>query len=129
MRHRVTVKKFNKTTAHKKAMFNNMITSLFKYEKIETTKEKGRALKQLADKLIYRAKVDNVHNRRLVSKHVKDKAILAKLFKYIAPKYANKNGGFVRKILSYKRFGDGADMCIVMLCDSDSSSANKTEAK
>lgn len=129
MRHRVTVKKFNKTTAHKKAMFNNMITSLFKYEKIETTKEKGRALKQLADKLIYRAKVDNVHNRRLVSKHVKDKAILAKLFKDIAPKYANKNGGFVRKILSYKRFGDGADMCIVMLCDSDSSSANKTEAK
>lgn len=129
MRHRVTVKKFNKTTAHKKAMFNNMITSLFKYEKIETTKEKGRALKQLADKLIYRAKVDNVHNRRLVSKHVKDKAILAKLFKDIAPKYANKNGGFVRKILSYKRFGDGADMCIVMLCDSDSSSANKTETK
>lgn len=129
MRHRVTVKKFNKTTAHKKAMFNNMITSLFKYEKIETTKEKGRALKQLADKLIYRAKVDNVHNRRLVSKYVKDKAILAKLFKDIAPKYANKNGGFVRKILSYKRFGDGADMCIVMLCDSDSSSANKTETK
>ena len=129
MRHRVTVKKFNKTTAHKKAMFNNMITSLLKYEKIETTKEKGRALKQLADKLIYRAKVDNVHNRRLVSKYVKDKAILAKLFKDIAPKYANKNGGFVRKILSYKRFGDGADMCIVMLCDSDSSSSNKTEAK
>lgn len=129
MRHRVTVKKFNKTSAHKKAMFNNMITSLLKYEKIETTKEKGRALKQLADKLIYRAKIDNVHNRRLVSKYVKDKAILTKLFKDIAPKYANKNGGFVRKILSYKRFGDGADMCIVMLCDSDSSSANKTEAK
>ena len=117
------------TSAHKKAMFNNMITSLLKYEKIETTKEKGRALKQLADKLIYRAKVDNVHNRRVVSKYIKDKAILAKLFKDIAPKYANKNGGFVRKILSYKRFGDGADMCIVMLCDSDGSSANKTEAK
>ena len=128
MRHRVTVKKFNKTSAHKKAMFNNMITSLFKYEKIETTKEKGRALKQLADKLIYRAKVDNVHNRRLVSKYVKDKAILAKLFKDIAPKYANKNGGFVRKILSYKRFGDAADMCVVMLCESDSNSA-KTENK
>ena len=72
MRHRVTVKKFNKTSAHKKAMFNNMITSLLKYEKIETTKEKGRALKQLADKLIYRAKVDNVHNRRVVMFIIED---------------------------------------------------------
>ena len=66
MRHRVTVKKFNRTSAHKKAMLSNMLTSLFKYEKIETTKEKGRAIKQLADKTIYKAKVDNVHNRRTI---------------------------------------------------------------
>lgn len=128
MRHRVTVKKFNKTKAHRKAMFSNMLTSLFKYEKIETTKEKGRALKQLADKLIYKAKVDNVHNRRMIAKYIKNEAILAKLFKEIAPRYSNKNGGFVRKILSYKRFGDAADMCVVMLCESDNSSV-KSETK
>ena len=125
MRHRVTVKKFNKTSAHKKAMFSNMLTSLLKYEKIETTKEKGRALKQLADKIIYKAKTDSVHNRRMISKYVKDKAILAKLFTDIAPRYADRNGGFVRKILSYKRFGDAADMCVVMLTESNTSSATK----
>ncbi len=125
MRHRVTVKKFNKTSAHKKAMFSNMLTSLLKYEKIETTKEKGRALKQLADKIIYKAKTDSVHNRRMIAKYVKDKAILAKLFTDIAPRYADKNGGFVRKILSYKRFGDAADMCIVMLTESNNSFATK----
>ncbi len=128
MRHRVTVKKFNRTSAHKKAMLSNMLTSLFKDEKIETTKEKGRAIKQLADKIIYRAKVDNVHNRRTISKYVKDKNVLAKLFKDIAPRYVNKGGGYVRKILSYKRFGDAADMCVVMLCESDGSSV-KTENK
>ena len=127
MRHRVTVKKFNRTSAHKKAMLSNMLT-LLKYEKIETTKEKGRAIKQLADKIIYKAKVDNVHNRRTIAKYVKDKTVLAKLFKDIAPRYAGKNGGYVRKILSYKRFGDAADMCVVMLCESDSSSV-KTENK
>ena len=125
MRHRVTVKKFNKTSAHTKAMFSNMLTSLLKYEKIETTKEKGRALKQLADKIIYKAKTDSVHNRRMIAKYVKDKAILAKLFTDIAPRYADKNGGFVRKILSYKRFGDAADMCIVMLTESNNSFATK----
>lgn len=128
MRHRVTVKKFNRTSAHKKAMLSNMLTSLFKYEKIETTKEKGKAIKQLADKIIYRAKIDNVHNRRIVAKYVKDKTILAKLFKDIAPRYEGRNGGYVRKILSYKRFGDAADMCIVMLLESNSFSA-KTENK
>ncbi|MDO6992421.1 50S ribosomal protein L17 [Brachyspira innocens] len=128
MRHRVTVKKFNRTSAHKKAMLSNMLTSLLKYEKIETTKEKGRAIKQLADKIIYKAKVDNVHNRRMAAKYVKDETILTKLFKDIAPRYADKNGGYVRKILSYKRFGDAADMCVVMLCESDSSSV-KTENK
>ena len=128
MRHRVTVKKFNRTSAHKKAMLSNMLTSLFKYEKIETTKEKAKAIKQLADKIIYRAKIDNVHNRRIVAKYVKDKTILAKLFKDIAPRYEGRNGGYVRKILSYKRFGDAADMCIVMLLESNSFSA-KTENK
>lgn len=128
MRHRVTVKKFNKTSAHKKAMLSNMLTSLFKHEKIETTNEKGRAVKQLADKIVYRAKVDNVHNRRMVARYVKDKDILAKIFKDIAPKYSNRNGGYVRKLLSYKRFGDAAEMCIVMLCDADNTSV-KSEKK
>lgn len=128
MRHRVSVKKFNKTSAHKKAMLGNMLTSLFKYEKIETTNEKGRVIKQLADKIVYKAKIDNVHNRRMVARYVKDKDILAKIFKDIAPKYSNRNGGYVRKLLSYKRFGDAADMCIVMLCEADNVQA-KSEKK
>lgn len=124
MRHRVSVKKLNRTSAHRKAILSNMLTSLLKYEKIETTKEKGRAIKRLADKIIYRAKTDNLHNRRIIAKYVKDETVLRKLFNDIAPKYADKNGGFVRKILSYKRFGDNADMCVVMLCDSSSTKQN-----
>ena len=124
MRHRVSVKKLNRTSAHSQAILSNMLTSLLKYEKIETTKEKGRAIKRLADKIIYRAKTDNLHNRRIIAKYVKDETVLRKLFNDIAPKYADRNGGFVRKILSYKRFGDNADMCVVMLCDSSSTKQN-----
>ena len=125
MRHRVSVKKFNKTTAHRVAMFNNMLTSFFKYEKIETTKEKGRALKQLADSIIHKAKKNDLHNRRIVARYIKDKKILAKLFDDIAPRYTERNGGYVRKFLTYKRFGDAADMCMIMLCESDNSSTDK----
>lgn len=122
MRHRVTVKKFNKTSAHRVAMFNNMLTSLFKHERIETTKEKGRALKMLADSLIHKAKTDSVHSRRMVARFVKDRDVLSKLFKDIAPRYTNVTGGYTRKLLTYKRYGDSADMCIVMLLEGETSS-------
>lgn len=115
MRHRVTVKKFNRTASHRKAMMNNMVVSLFKYEKIETTKEKGKLLKSFADRLIHRAKTNTVHSRRIVAKFVKDDKILAKLFNEIAPRYKDVTGGYIRKLLSYKRSGDGAEMCVVML--------------
>lgn len=123
MRHRVTVKKFNKTRAHRIAMFNNMLTSLFKHEKVETTKEKGRELKGLADSIIHRSKKNDLHSIRLVGRHIKDKKILSKLFNDIAPRYKERNGGYVRRLLTYKRFGDSADMCIVMLCEADANVA------
>lgn len=115
MMHRNTKKKFNRTSAHKKAMFNNMLTSLIKHERVRTTKEKGRELKRIADKTIHRAKTDTVANRRIVAASVRDPKMVAKLFKEIAPRYANRNGGYTSKALAYKRPGDGAEMCYVSL--------------
>lgn len=129
MRHRVTVKKFNKTSAHRIAMFNNMLTSLMKKEKVETTKEKGRVLKQLADSLIHKAKTDSVHSRRVVNKYIKEPVVLKKLFDDIAKRYTDRNGGYTRKLLTYKRLGDNSDMCIVMLLEADTVSTPATAEK
>ena len=125
MRHRVTTKKLNRTSAHRKAMISNMLVSLVKHEKISTTKEKGKLLKQCADSMIHKAKTDTVHSRRIVGKYLKDPKALSKLFNDIAPRYKERNGGYVRKLLSYKRYGDNADMCVIMLCVADASSDKK----
>lgn len=125
MRHRVTTKKLNRTSAHRKAMISNMLVSLVKHEKVSTTKEKGKLLKQYADSMIHKAKTDTVHSRRIVAKYLKDSKALAKLFNDIAPRYKDRNGGYVRRVLSYKRYGDSADMCVVMLCVADSVSDKK----
>lgn len=117
MRHRKSTKKFNRTKSHREAMFKNMLTSLIKNEKVYTTKEKGRELKALADKIIHKAKTDTVHSRRLVAKFVKDKEALTKLFEEVVIRYKNRTGGYVRRILAYKRFGDAAEMCYITLSD------------
>ena len=127
MRHRVTTKKLNRTSSHRKAMISNMLVSLVKHEKITTTKEKGKLLKQCADSMIHKAKTDTVHSRRIVGKYLKDPKALSKLFNDIAPRYKERNGGYVRKLLSYKRYGDNADMCVIMLCVADASSDKKTK--
>ena len=125
MRHRVTTKKLNRTSAHRKAMISNMLVSLVKHEKITTTKEKAKLLKQCADSMIHKAKTDTVHSRRIVAKYLKDPKALSKLFNDIAPRYKERNGGYVRKLLSYKRYGDNADMCVIMLCVADATSDKK----
>lgn len=117
MRHRNNVKKFKRTASHRKAMFRNMLTSLIKHEKVYTTKEKGTELKRLADKIIHKSKTDTVHSRRIVAKYIQDKEVLQKLFSEVASRYQNRDGGYVRKVLAYKRLGDCADMCYIILSD------------
>lgn len=125
MRHRVKTKKLNRTSSHRKALISNMLVSLVKHEKITTTKEKARLLKRYADSMIHKAKTDTVHSRRVVAKYLKDPKALSKLFNDIAPRYAERNGGYVRKVLSYKRYGDNSEMSVVMLCPSDTTATDK----
>ena len=80
MNHRVGFNKLGLKESHRKSLHRNMATSLFRYERITTTKSKALAVKRTVEKMITKAKVDSVHNRRLIARDIKDKAILAKLF-------------------------------------------------
>jgi large subunit ribosomal protein L17 len=100
-------------------MLANMVTDLFKHEKIKTTEPKSKELRRTAEKLITLAKrgSDDLHARRLAAKKVHDKEILKKLFDDIGPRYANRNGGYTRIVKLGTRFGDGAPMAIIELVE------------
>lgn len=115
MDHLKKFRKLNRTSAHRNALYRNMCEALFKYGKIETTVIKAKEIRRVAEKIITRAKVNNLHNIRIVAKDIQDKDILKKLFTEIAPTFANRNGGYTRIIKLSKRLGDGADMAYLEL--------------
>jgi large subunit ribosomal protein L17 len=103
--------------AHRKALHRNMVTSLFRYERIRTTKAKALAIRRSAEKLITRAKVDSVHNRRIVSSRLFDEGIVAKLFTDIALRMKERPGGYTRIIKLGERAGDASEVVILELVD------------
>jgi large subunit ribosomal protein L17 len=103
--------------AHRKAMHRSMVTSLFRHERIKTTKAKAMAVRRTAEKMITRAKVDSVHNRRIVSGRLYDEGIVAKLFTVIAPRMKERNGGYTRVLKLGERLGDAAQVVILELVD------------
>ncbi len=117
MKHKIGFNKLNRVPAHRKALIRNMMTVLFKHERIVTTKAKAKEVRRFAEKEITRAKVDSVHNRRMVAKKLWDQAILAKLFTDIAPRFKERNGGYTRIIRLGERAHDAADMVVLELVD------------
>ncbi|HDP79821.1 MAG TPA: 50S ribosomal protein L17 [Spirochaetes bacterium] len=127
MRHKNGVKQLGRTHSHRKAMFSNMVTSLFKEERIITTKQKGKELKKISEKLITRAKGNlalpedaqdkRLHNKREVLKMVKNRDVMKKLFEDIALRFRERNGGYTRLYLIGRRPGDAAEMAIVELVE------------
>lgn len=117
MNHRNGFNPLSRTTAHRRAMSRNMVTSLFRFERITTTKSKALEVKKAAEKLITRGKTDSVHNRREVAKFIQDKKILNKLFTDIGPRMNERNGGYTRVLKLGFRQGDAADMVILELVD------------
>ena len=115
MRHRVGFNRLDRKTSHRKAMKRNMVISLFRYERIETTKAKALEVRREAEKMITRAKVDSVHNRRIIAKDVNDKAVLNKLFTEIAPMFTDRPGGYTRILKLGQRKGDAAEVVILEL--------------
>ena len=117
MKHRRGFNPLERMSAHRKALHRSMVTSLFRYERIKTTKTKALAIRRSAEKLITRAKEDTVHNRRIVSSRLFDEGIAAKLFTNIAVRMKERNGGYTRIIKLGERRGDAADIVILELID------------
>ena len=117
MNHKNGFNPLSRTTAHRRAMSRNMVTSLFRYERVTTTKSKALEVRRAAEKLITRAKVDTVHNRRIAAKYIADEKILNKLFTEIGPRMKDRNGGYTRILKMGYRQGDAADVVILELVD------------
>ncbi len=129
MNHKNGFNPLSRTTAHRRAMSRNMVTSLFRYERITTTKSKALEVRKAAEKLITRAKVDTVHNRRIAGKFIADEKILNKLFTEIGPRMKDRNGGYTRVLKMGFRQGDAADVVILELVDYKLPDSDDTEAK
>ncbi len=117
MNHKNGFNPLSRTSAHRRAMSRNMVTSLFRYERVTTTKAKALEVRRKAEKLITRAKVDSVHNRRIAAKFIADDKILHKLFTDIGPRMKERNGGYTRVLKLGFRQGDAADVVILELVD------------
>lgn len=117
MRHRNSGRKLNRNSSHRKAMFKNMAVSLFEHEVIRTTLPKAKELRGVVEPLITLAKEDTVANRRLAFSRLGDRDIVTKLFNEIAPRSANRPGGYVRVLKNGLREGDKAPMAFVELVD------------
>jgi len=117
MKHRSGFNPLERMAAHRKALHRSMVTSLFRHERIRTTKAKALEVRRTAEKMITRAKVDSVHNRRIVSARLYDEGIVAKLFTTIAPRMKERNGGYTRILKLGERLGDAAQVVILELVD------------
>ncbi|AYN95990.1 MULTISPECIES: 50S ribosomal protein L17 [Pseudomonas] len=117
MRHRKSGRHLNRTSAHRKAMFQNMAVSLFEHELIKTTLPKAKELRRVAEPLITLAKEDSVANRRLAFDRTRSKAAVGKLFNDLGKRYANRPGGYLRILKCGFRAGDNAPMAYVELVD------------
>ena len=129
MNHKNGFNPLSRTTAHRRAMSRNMVTSLFRYERITTTKAKALEVRKAAEKLITRSKVDTVHNRRQAARYIQDETVLAKLFTDIGPRMKDRAGGYTRVVKVGFRQGDAADMVILELVDYKLDSGENTEKK
>ncbi|MDR0663647.1 MAG: 50S ribosomal protein L17 [Spirochaetaceae bacterium] len=117
MKHLRGFNPLERMAAHRKAMVRSMMTSLFNKERIKTTKAKALEVRRFAEKLITRAKVDSVHNRRIASSRLYDEGIVAKLFTEIGPRMKDRNGGYTRIVKLGRRYGDAAEIVILELVD------------
>jgi large subunit ribosomal protein L17 len=152
MRHNTLKNRFGRTTSHREAMMRNMVTNLFKWEKMETTISKAKEVKRHAEKIITKAKritpsrlekakgdekvkltAQRLHAIRLAGETVQDKEVLKKLFDELGPRYETRNGGYTRLLRKGFRLGDGTEVGILELVDrpdkSDEKKADKAEKK
>ncbi len=117
MRHRIAGFKLGRVTAHRWALFRNLLVALFRHERIETTEAKAKAVRGLAEHMITLAKRDTLHARRQVLAMVPDTGVVGQLFSTIAPRFGDRNGGYTRIIKTGYRAGDNAPLVLLELVD------------
>ena len=129
MKHRVVGRRLDRTTEHRTAMFRNLVTSLFRHERITTTTPKAKELKRYADKVITLAKRGTAHARRIANRDVRDVEVLNKLFGTLADRYKARPGGYTRLVRVGNRAGDNAELAIIELVDRAPAAAAEPEGE
>ena len=117
MKHRIVGRRLDRTTEHRTAMFRNLVTSLFRHERITTTTPKAKEIKRFADKFITLAKAGTPHARRQANRDVRDVEVLNKLFDTLGPRFKSRPGGYTRIIRVGRRAGDAAEMAMIELVE------------
>ena len=117
MRHHIAGRKLGRTTAHRQALYRNLVTDLLKYEKIVTTEAKAKAVRSLAEKMVTLGKEGSLSSRRQALAFITDKKVVDKVFTELASKYEDRSGGYTRLIKLGPRLGDGAAMAQLELVE------------
>ncbi len=129
MRHNKAINHLGRKSGHRKALLANMACSLIQYKRIETTVAKAKALQSYVEPLITKSKEDTTPSRRTVFSYLKNKEAVTELFRTIAPKIANRPGGYTRVLKTGFRQGDGADMAIIELVDFNEAALAATQGE
>ena len=119
MRHKISNKKLNRTSEHRKALIKNMLNSLIKYEQITTTLPKAKVIKPQADKIITLGKKDTLHNTKLLISKLQDVKSANKVKKTLSKRYESRKGGYTRIIKAGFRYGDNAPLAVIEFVDRD----------
>jgi large subunit ribosomal protein L17 len=127
MRHRNGLRKLNRTSSHRLAMLRNMTVSLLRHEAIKTTLPKAKELRRVVEPMITLGKSPSLANRRLAFDRLRDREIVGKIFDELGPRYANRNGGYLRILKMGFRVGDNAPMAYVELLDRPEVTESATE--
>jgi len=129
MRHRHGLRKLNRTSSHRLAMFRNMANSLLRHELINTTLPKAKELRRVVEPIITLGKKPSLANRRLAFDRLRDREVVVKVFNELGPRYANRNGGYLRILKRGFRQGDKAPMAMVELMDRPEGEAGAARVK
>lgn len=129
MRHLKAGRKLNRTAAHRKALFRNMVTSLIEHEHVRTTDAKAKELRRIADRMITLGKRGTLHARRQALSYIRSRTVVQKLFDEVASRFRGRPGGYTRVIKLGHRHGDAAAMSVIELTDRGETSKAEAERK
>lgn len=129
MRHLKAGRKLNRTSAHRKALFRNLVTSLIEHEQVRTTEAKAKELRRVADKMITLGKRGSLHCRRMALAYIRSDAVVSKLFGEVAQRFKDRPGGYTRVVKLGHRHGDAARMSVIELTDRGAGAQEEAEKK